>query len=211
MTTIYLIRHSIKEKNYGVFDSNDNSQVKNEKIILSVDGEKMAERLSKHKELQNIDEIWTSNYVRAIQTAKYISENNNINLNVSTVFDERHYGKWSTVEDKEKFWINQFLNKNLKNIDGESQVDVQNRMDKKIKEIIYNNENKRVAIVSHNACILFYLLKYCNLEEAKINKQLTITYKDKKIIESGIMKCPSIMKLTFNNDSLIDISYFEID
>ena len=211
MTTIYLIRHSIKEKNYGVFDSNDNSQVKNEKIILSVDGEKIAERLSKHKELQNIDEIWTSNYVRAIQTAKYISENNNINLNVSTVFDERHYGKWSTVEDKEKFWINQFLNKNLKNIDGESQVDVQNRMDKKIKEIIYNNENKRVAIVSHNACILFYLLKYCNLEEAKINKQLTITYKDKKIIESGIMKCPSIMKLTFNNDSLIDISYFEID
>ena len=211
MTTIYLIRHSIKEKNYGVFDSNDNSQVKNEKIILSVDGEKMAERLSKHKELQNIDEIWTSNYVRAIQTAKYISENNNINLNVSTVFDERHYGKWSTVEDKEKFWINQFLNKNLKNIDGESQVDVQNRMDKKIKEIIYNNENKRVAIVSHNACILFYLLKYCNLEEAKINKQLTITYKDKKIIESGIMKSPSIMKLTFNNDSLIDISYFEID
>ena len=211
MTTIYLIRHSIKEKNYGVFDSNDDSQIKNEKTILSVDGEKMAERLSKHKELQNIDEIWTSNYVRAIQTAKYISENNNINLNVSTVFDERHYGKWRTVEDKEKFWINQFLNKNLKNIDGESQVDVQNRMDKKIKEIIYNNENKRVAIVSHNACILFYLLKYCNLEEAKINKQLTITYKDKKIIESGIMKCPSIMKLTFNNDSLIDISYFEID
>ena len=56
MTTIYLIRHSIKEKNYGVFDSNDDSQIKNEKTILSVDGEKMAERLSKHKELQNIDE-----------------------------------------------------------------------------------------------------------------------------------------------------------
>ena len=211
MTTIYLIRHSIKEKKYGVFDSNDDSQIKNEKTILSVDGEKMAERLSKHKELQNIDEIWASNYVRAIQTAKYICKNNNIDLNVSTAFDERHYGKWSSDENKEKFWINQFLNKNLKNIDGESQVDVQNRMDKKIKEIIYNNENKRVAIVCHNACILFYLLKYCNLEEAKINKQLTITYKDKKIIESGIMKSPSIMKLTFNNDSLIDISYFEID
>ena len=211
MTTIYLIRHSIKEKNYGIFDSNDDSQIKNEKTILSVDGEKMAEQLSKHKELQNIDEIWASNYVRAIQTAKYISKNNNIDLNVSTAFDERHYGKWSKDEVKEEFWFNQFLNKNLKNIDGESQIDVQNRMDKKIKEIICNKENKRVAIVCHNACILFYLLKYCNLEEANINKKLTITYKDKKIIDSGIMKSPSIMKLTFNKDSLIDISYFEMD
>ena len=88
MTTIYLIRHSIKEKIYGFFDINYDSQIKNEKTILSVDVEKTAERLSKHKELQNIDEIWTSNYVRAIQTAKYISRNNNIDLNVSTAFDE---------------------------------------------------------------------------------------------------------------------------
>ena len=38
--TIYLIRHSIKEKNYGDIDSNDSFQIKNEKLILSCEGEK---------------------------------------------------------------------------------------------------------------------------------------------------------------------------
>ncbi len=210
MTTVYLIRHSIKEKNYNIFESDDDNQIKNEKVFLSVDGEKMAEQLSKHKELQNIDELWSSNYVRAMQTAKYISKNNNIILNISKDFDERHYGTFSPNVDKEEFWLNQYLNKDLKNIDGESQNDVQNRMDKKIKEIVKNNENKKVAIVCHNGCILFYLLKYCNLDEASHIKKLTLSYKGKKLVESGILKSPSIIKLEFNEDNLIDISYFDI-
>ena len=51
MTTVYLIRHSIKEKNYGVFDSDDSSQVKNEKQVLSCEGEENARILSMHQEL----------------------------------------------------------------------------------------------------------------------------------------------------------------
>lgn len=42
MTTVYLIRHSIKDKNYGEFDSNDSFQIRNEKLILSTEGEKKA-------------------------------------------------------------------------------------------------------------------------------------------------------------------------
>lgn len=72
MTTVYLIRHSIKERNFDKLDSFDSPQVKNEKLILSCKGEQMAQKLSKNSELQNIDELWTSNYVRAISTAKYM-------------------------------------------------------------------------------------------------------------------------------------------
>ena len=211
MTTIYLIRHSIKEKNFGEFDSPDSFQIRNEKLILSPEGEEKALELSKHLELQNIDEIWASNYVRAISTAKYISDNNNIKLNISSSFDERHYGVWDNDVDKEEFWINQFINKNLKHINGESQVDVQSRMHLKIEEILNKNENKKVAIVCHNACILFYLLKYCKLEKAEVNKKLTIKFRDKVLIENNIMKSPSIMKLDFENNELLDISYIEID
>lgn len=118
MTTIYLIRHSIKEKNYGDIDSNDSFQIKNEKLILSCEGEKKALQLSNCEELQSIDELWTSNYVRSIQTAKYICSNNNIKLNISSAFDERHYGIWNDNIDKEEFWINQFVDQDLKNIDG---------------------------------------------------------------------------------------------
>ena len=66
------------------------------------------------------------------------------------------------------------LDANLKNINGESQKDVQNRMHTKIKEIFVKNDNKKVAIVCHNACILFYLLKFCKLEKAELNKNVQL-------------------------------------
>ena len=211
MTTLYLIRHSIKERNFGELDSLDSFQIRNEKLILSLEGEEKALELSKHSELQKIDELWASNYVRAISTAKYISDSNNIKLNISSAFDERHYGLWDDNVDKEDFWINQFINKDLKNVNGESQVDVQNRMHVKIKEILNRNDNKKVAIVCHNACILFYLLKFCKLVKAEVNKKLTIKFNDKILIKDNIMKSPSIMKLEFEGDKLLNISYIEID
>lgn len=211
MTTIYLIRHSIKERNFGELDSFDSFQVKNEKLILSCVGEEKAQELSKHSELQSIDELWASNYVRAISTAKYIADKNNIKLNISSSFDERHYGLFDANIDKEKFWIEQFIDEDLKNIKGESQKDVQNRIHIKIEEIINKNENKKIAIVCHNACILFYLLKFCKLEKAEVNKKLTIKFKDKVLIEDNIMKSPSMMKLEFENNELLDISYIEIN
>lgn len=211
MTTVYLIRHSIKSRNYNFVDSEESFQIRNEKISLSKEGEEKALLLSKHSELQNINEVWSSNYVRAIQTAKYISENNNVNLNISQCFDERHYGTFETNTDKEEFWIEQFKNVELKNNDGESQKDVQKRFERKLLEIIENNKNKKVAIVCHNACILFYLLKYCKLENAVVNKKLTISYKNKLIINDGILKSPSIIKLEFNEQKeLEDLNYFEI-
>lgn len=41
--------------------------------------------MSQRLELKNIDVLYSSHYVRAMSTAKYISESNNIMLNV----DER--------------------------------------------------------------------------------------------------------------------------
>lgn len=210
MTTLYLIRHSIKEKNYGVADNLDSKQIQDEKRILSCEGEKQALLLSQNEELQNIDEVWASNYVRAIQTAKYICENNNLSINISSQFDERYYGTFEENSIKEEFWIEQFKDNDLKNQDGESGTEARNRMDAKITEIINQNKNKRIAIICHNACILFYILKYCKLDNAKLGKRLTISFKDKILIKDGIMKSPSIMKLVFDEEKLIDITYLEI-
>ena len=84
-TTIYLIRHSEQLKIKGENFSNDSSQIKNEKIPLSINGEALALNLSKIEELKNIDVLFSSSYVRAVSTAKYIAEKNNIEINI----DER--------------------------------------------------------------------------------------------------------------------------
>lgn len=50
--------------------------------MLSANGEIKAKELSELEELKNIDAIWSSNYVRAIATAKYIAEVNNLLINI---------------------------------------------------------------------------------------------------------------------------------
>ncbi len=89
LTYIYLIRHSEQLKLENKIVENEDNQISNEKIILSVQGEKKAEELSELKELSNIDVLWSSNYVRAISTAKYIAKKNNIEINIDESFNER--------------------------------------------------------------------------------------------------------------------------
>ena len=75
-TTIYISRHSQPMK-LNFDKSSDCLQLQNEKQILSIEGERRAKILSELDELKNVDVVISSNYVRAIETAKYISEKNN--------------------------------------------------------------------------------------------------------------------------------------
>ena len=73
-TIVYLIRHSVRlnmKNNIESYNTTQESLIKSEKIILSVTGERRAEKLSNEKELQNIDVVYASNCVRTLQTAKY--------------------------------------------------------------------------------------------------------------------------------------------
>ena len=75
---IFLIRHSeqLKIKDTKKYDISD--QINNEKIILSVNGEILAREISELQVMQNINMVWSSNYVRALETAKYIAEKNRV-------------------------------------------------------------------------------------------------------------------------------------
>jgi len=88
MTTIYLIRHSKTLKVNNEFN-NDNLQIQNEKYSLSIEGEQIARERLSNDEFENIDNIYSSNYVRAIQTAKYIAEKNNLEINIDSDLGER--------------------------------------------------------------------------------------------------------------------------
>ena len=92
MTTIYLMRHSMALKNINNDYNDESLQLQNEKMPLSIEGEELASNISKESELQNIDVVISSNYVRAMATAKYILNINKLNLIVNSAFGERRFG-----------------------------------------------------------------------------------------------------------------------
>lgn len=201
MTTVYLIRHSLQLREKGIMNVEESDQLINEKIILSVEGEEKAKEISEIDELQNVDVIWSSSYVRAKQTAKYIAEKNKLDINIDSRLNERKLGDLNDLKGLGKnkqhsFVEKQLLDDNLKNSLGESLIDVQKRMDSVISKIVLDNKNKRIVIVSHGAALKFYLRKFC-----KLNKDIKLEF------NNGVLdfSSPCIIKLIINDDKVIDI------
>lgn len=201
ITYVYLIRHAEQLKEDGIKNINEDTQISNEKIPLSAKGEKQAENVSNIKELNNIYTLWSSNYVRAISTAKYIALNNKIDINIDEKLGERKLGNLKKLRilgrnKKYSYTIEQLLDENLKNTGGESRKEVTKRMEQAFNKILSDNIGKRVAIISHGAAIKFLLMKWC-----KLNKCAEIEFRNKVII----LNTPGILKLIFENKKLIDI------
>ena len=211
-TTIYLIRHSIRFNNNYIneYNTHQNETIKNEKIVLSVDGEKRAEILSNEKELQNLDMVFTSNCVRTLQTAKYIVEKQNLKVNIDERFDERRVGKRN--DEKVKDWfVRQYVDQNYKTEGGESQKDVRERFTQAIIEILNNNKGKRIAVFSHGYAITFFIMTWCKFEYIKDKDNLRFTFKGKEILNKKI-NAPEVFKLEFNeNNEIISIENIEFD
>lgn len=207
LKTIFLIRHSLKEVKYYSDNELVDKQTFDEQKKLNEEGRVLADKLSRMDIFKNVKEVWSSNYDRAKETAKYFNEN----VNVTNSFDERHYGDFPPNITKEEFWVKQYQDENFKNVNGESQKEVRKRFSDQVNYILENSPNDEIVIVAHNTAILFYILKYCDLISVDGPKGITIGYKGKILIKSSIMKSPSIMKLLFDdNKELIDIDYIEV-
>ena len=112
MTTIYLIRHSRGNFNKNYINTNESFQLENEKYILSVDGERKAKKLAKLEELKDINMVVSSNYVRALSTAKYIAHYNQIPLYIDEDFNERKFGVDNIKKIPQNFFKRQMLHWN---------------------------------------------------------------------------------------------------
>ena len=94
------------------------------------------------------------------------------------------------------FTTEQLLDENLKNVDGESRLEVSKRMEKSFNKVLSQNKGKRIAIISHGASIKFLLMKWC-----KLNANNDIEY-NKKIIT---LNSPGIIKLVFEDEKLLEL------
>ena len=211
-TTVYLIRHSIRFNNDYIEEYNtiQNKTIRNEKVVLSVEGEKRAEILSNEEELQNLDAIYVSNCVRTLQTAKYIIEKQNLKVNIDERFDERRIGKEANLPRKE-WLLKQYLDENFKIEGGESQKEVRERFSESFEEVINKNKGKRIAIFSHGYAITFFIMKWCKFEYIEEKDFMKYTFKD-KIIFCKKINAPEVFKLVFDkNNELIDIQNLEFE
>lgn len=209
MTTLYLIRHSVRMPLKTIkYNTTQDKLILNEKIILSSDGESRAKLLSEKEELQNIDVVYASNCVRTLQTAKYLIEKQNLSVTIDDRLDERRVG--IPNDDIYPDWFErQYKDENFKTVGGESQKDVRNRMDEAITEILKQHKDKRIAIFSHGYAITFYLLKYCKLTNLT-DKKFTFEFNNKIIFDKKI-NAPEVFKLTFDNEELMSIESIEFE
>ena len=208
MTTIYLIRHSKPMKVNNTFNK-DNLQLQNEKSSLSIEGEQIAkEKLSKN-EFDDIDILFSSSYVRTIQTAKYLANKNNLQINVISDLGERKFGIDSWDELPDNFERKQFLDENYKLNNGENQKEVRDRMYSVIMKILNEYPSKRIAIVSHGTAISYLLKKWCDV--SIIDDKLRYTFKNEIIFDSCFNYCETF-KLEFDAENkLIDIKNIKLD
>ena len=208
MTTLYLIRHSKPLKVNNTFN-NDNLQIQNEKQSLSIEGEQIAQDKLNNMELDNIDILFSSSYVRAISTAKYLAEKNNLEINIVSNLGERKFGINSWDELPEDFERKQFLDENYKIGDGESQKEVRDRMYSTILEILNKNRNKTIAIVSHGTAISYLLKKWCDIEI--VDGKLRYNFDDNLLLDGYFNYCETF-KLEFDdNYKVINIENIKLD
>ena len=201
-TVIYLIRHAETVDENGIRNTNEDSQMINEKEILSVQGEEQSKKLSEHEELKNLDMIWSSSYTRAKATAKYIAYQNNLPINIDSMLCERKLGNLEEIavfmKDKKTRDPSQeqLIYRKFKTSNGESAEDTNKRMTQFLNKILEQYKEKRIAVISHGGSIKFLLLNWCT-----VNEDVKLVYKN-SVLE---ISSPCLLKLTFKGKELIDL------
>jgi len=160
---IYLIRH-------GQTQGGEVLRYKGHTDVpLSDVGRAQILRLSEYLEKKSIDEIYCSDLSRAIDSACIIADKFNLKPIIMPEFRERHFGRWEGMTFDE---INNLYPDDFKNwasdplrfspIDGESTLDVSNRIMPALETLINKQPEKNMLILAHggvNRVILCNLLK----------------------------------------------------
>jgi len=195
MKKILLLRHSEPDKN---------STYSNELIPLSENGKTKAEQFFRRLPMDTVTAIYSSPYLRAQDTASFA--NRQVVLDNRLI--ERQLGD-KTTWNKE-CWAKQYEDLNFKNKDGESFLEVQQRMNACIGDILQNLKDDQTAItVSHAAAICSYLFRYCKITVIDPEqKSRRIEFKKQEIL-CGNIETPSAFSLSFNGNDLTDILYLK--
>jgi len=158
-TRLYLIRHGQSAGNAeGRFGGHGPTP-------LSRLGQEQAAKTAKVLAKEGINVIYSSDLLRAVQTAEPLAELLGLKVNVSEAFRERHVGVLEGLtfdESKSAFPADYYalVNRNIHHVitDGESYRHLLKRITAKLNEVLTQHAGERIAIFSHTGAICFLTL-----------------------------------------------------
>ena len=169
---------------------------------LNVNGEKVALTIAKKKNLQDVDQVFSSTFFSAIDSAKYLSDKLNLDLVIDNRLNDRVVGD---LNDSNLNLRNlQEHDFDYKLVGGESLNDVKERISNAIKEIIQNNEDSSIAVFTHNIPALCLLSIWCE-KGFNYEEKLILDYKE-SVIYDGMRSEYNIYELVFEKEKIIDIN-----
>lgn len=209
MKTIYLIRHSapfVDIENYEDYKNVPWSDY-NRNMILSREGEENAKKLCGIEELKHLDSVYSADSFRAIGTAKYVAEMNNLKIKLDSRINERNLGVNTISELPENQILESFENKDYKFGVGESLNEVDKRFNSFIYELLENDDNN-IALFIHGIIMMSFLQN--NTDFSFDGKNMKLLFNNKEIYKDR-MKNPMIFKIEYENDSIVDIEEISVN
>ena len=173
MTVIYLIRHSKATKN-SFYVRFSNRLAKNKNLKLDNEGIEIAKNALNNPLFDDVDNIYSSDYNRAKQTANFLAKRLNKNITLDQRLGERIHGNEAIPNDFEEKQMN---NINYKLKGGESQKEVRSRMLDVLNQILEKHNDKKIAIFTHSTAISFMLKEWCDVkycDEYKFNNNVFV-------------------------------------
>lgn len=201
MTTIYLINNSLTMNNIN-FSDRESLISRREKRILSIEGEKESAKLANSSLLAKVNVIYSSPYVMSIGTAKYLANNLGIDINIKDNIGERVLGELGSKKIRQVSEIqeNDF---DYRLNGGESFNDVRIRMLGFIHQILREDEDKTIAVFTHNVAITCLLSEYCD-KGFNLDNRLILNYENDAIVD-GAWDGINVIELVFDNGNLESI------
>ncbi|WP_379138832.1 histidine phosphatase family protein [Paenibacillus sp. sgz500958] len=155
-TTVYFVRHAQSD-----------ISIKEDAIRpLTLQGMSDSKKITKFFEDKNIDVICSSPYKRTIDTVKDFADSIGQEIVLIEDFRERKAGSW--VEDFKAYSKQQWEDLEYKLDGGESLKEVQERNVKALRNVVQQNEGKRIVIGTHGTAmstIINYFDKAFGYEE----------------------------------------------
>lgn len=197
MTSIYLINNSLTLNNLS-FPEEDSLEKRREKRILSIEGEEESRILASSNKLAGVNVIYSSPFVMALETAKYLAKKLDLNINIDSRLGERKIGNIGT---KKISFITEMQENDFdfRLQGGEALNDVKTRMYAFIKTILNEHKNKEIALFTHNVAITSLLSNWCT-KGFNLDNRLILNYGEDAIID-GTWDGITVIKLVFNDEN----------